>query len=234
MIAVLGSANIDLVFQVTRFPQFGETIPGVSYGRFPGGKGANQAVACGRLGAQVLFLGKIGADPFGQELLRSLTTSGVNTDLVEIEERVHTGTTAIFVSPQGQNAILYFAGANVLVDEAYVDKVFDYIKSASILLTQFEIPLKTIAYLLRKLPPEKPLVILDPAPVYDLTGFPLERVDILTPNATELRELTGTSDIRVAGRKLLERGVKRVICKVGEDGAWLVKQDEIVHFPAFK
>ncbi|MEM3433786.1 MAG: ribokinase [Candidatus Methanomethyliaceae archaeon] len=234
MIAVLGSANVDLVFRLQRFPHFGETIPGISYARFPGGKGANQAVACARLGATTWFFGKLGDDPFGLELLQSLNASGVNTSSVNIEKGTHTGTAAIFVSPEGHNAILYFPGANALIDEVYVDKALDKIMSSSILLLQFEIPVKTIAYLLRKLPPDKPFVILDPAPVYDLTGFPLDRIDILTPNVTELRGLTGTEDIKRGGEKLLKLGARQVLCKVGENGAWLIRPSEARHFPAFK
>ncbi|MEM2356165.1 MAG: ribokinase [Candidatus Bathyarchaeia archaeon] len=233
MIAVLGSANIDLVFQVERLPRFGETIAGKSYNRFPGGKGANQAAACGRLRADVVFLGKVGDDPFGEELLRSLQNSGVNVDYVKREEGVYTGTTAIFVSPSGENAILYLAGANRHVDEAYVDTVLDVIMSSSVLLMQFEIPITTIAYLLRKLPPAKPLVILDPAPAYSLSSLPTNRIDIITPNVTELESLTGTSNVEIGGKKLLNTGVKHVICKVGEEGAWLIARDQIRHFPSF-
>lgn len=234
MITVLGSANIDLVFQVDRLPRFGETIAGRDYGRFPGGKGANQAAACGRLRADVFFLGKVGDDPFGEDLLRSLRNSGVNVDYVQREEGIYTGTTAIFVSPSGENAILYLAGANNYVDKAYVDKVLDAIVSSSVLLVQFEIPITTIAYLLRKLPPKKPLVILDPAPAYSLSQLPAERIDIITPNITELESLTGTNNVENGGKQLLNTGIKHVICKVGEDGAWLITRDKAQHFPAFR
>lgn len=234
MITVLGSANIDFVFQVERLPRFGETIAGQSCERFPGGKGANQAAACGRLRADVVFLGKVGDDPFGEELLRSLRNSGVNVDHVKREKGIYTGTTAIFVSPSGENAILYLAGANKYVDEAYVDTVLDVIVSSSVLLVQFEIPITTIAYLLRKLPPEKPLVILDPAPAYSLSQLPADRIDIITPNITELESLTGTNNVEQGGKQLLNAGIKHVICKVGENGAWLITRDKTQHFPGFR
>jgi len=233
MIAVLGSANIDLVFQVKRLPRFGETIAGLSYERFPGGKGANQAVACGRLGADVVFLGKVGDDPFARELLDSIAASNVKVDFVKIQRGICTGTTAIFVSPNGENAILYFGGANTYVDKAYIDEVFGIISSAKVVLVQFEIPLETIAYLLSRLPPENPVVIVDPAPAYELSGLPAKRIDVLTPNTSELEALTGTSDVKVGGRKLLDMGIKQIICKAGENGAWLITQSAIKHFPAF-
>lgn len=234
MIAVLGSANIDLVFRVNRFPKFGETLRALSYERFAGGKGANQAAACGRLGASVSFFGKVGDDPFGIEVLKSLNDSGVNTGFVAVEKDVHTGTAVIFLSPEGHNAILYIAGANDLVDENYVDNVLGYIASSSVLLLQLEIPPRTVAYLLRKLPPTTPLVILDPAPVCDLSDLPLSRVDFLTPNTVELRELTGIEQIETAGQYLIDMGVRNVICKAGEDGAWLIRTKETAHFPAFR
>lgn len=234
MISVLGSANIDLVFQVERLPRFGETFAGQAYERFPGGKGANQAAACGRLKTSVVFLGKVGDDPFGEELLQSLQSNGVNIDYVKRERGVSTGTTAIFVSPEGDNAILYFPGANSLVDEVYVDNVLDVIVSSHVLLVQFEIPISTIAYLLRRIPPKKPLVILDPAPASCLSKLLTHRIDIITPNTTELELLTGTNNAKVGGRKLLNTGIKHVICKVGSNGAWLIEHNKVQHFPAFR
>lgn len=234
MISVLGSANIDLVFQVRRLPRFGETLAGLSYKRFPGGKGANQAAACGRLRAEVFFLGKVGDDPFGEEVLQSLRSSGVNVDNVQKEKGVSTGTTAIFVDQDGNNAILYLAGANNLIDSAYVESVFHLIISSSVLLIQFEIPIKTIAYLLRRLPPDKPLVILDPSPAQDLSDLPTDRIDIITPNLVEIEALTGYSDVREGARRLLARGVRQVVCKVGKDGAWLITHNKAQHFPAFQ
>lgn len=229
---MLGSANIDLVFQVHRLPRFGETLAGVSYKRFPGGKGANQAAACGRLQAEVAFLGKVGDDPFGEELLESLRGSKVDVECVKKVKGVPTGTTVIFVSPDGSNAILYLAGANDLVDKTYVDDVFDVIVSSSVLLLQFEIPIPTIAYLLDKLPPEKPLVILDPAPAHHLGSLPINRIDVLTPNIVELEALTATVDVKVGAKKLIEQGVKHVVCKAGADGAWLVTRQSVKHFSA--
>jgi ribokinase len=234
MITVLGSANIDFVFRIKRFPQLGETLPAEDHARVLGGKGANQAVACARLGAETIFMGNLGDDPFGDDLLNSLKQNGVQIQHVRRLKNVYTGTTVIFVDSEGNNSILYYPGANGYIDKTYIDDILPQVISSSVLLLQFETPLNALAYLLKKLPPEHPLVIVDPSPVQDLSVLPVERIDILTPNQIELRLLTGCADIVAGGKKLLEFGVKQVICKVGENGAWVIGRGEIRHFPAFR
>jgi len=234
MIAVLGSANIDFVFRIERFPQLGETLTARDHVRVFGGKGANQAVACARLGAETIFMGSVGDDVFGDDLLQSLRQNGVQVQYVRRLKNVYSGTTVIFVDSKGNNSILYFPGANGCIDTSYIDDILPHVVSASVLLLQFEIPLNAISYLLKKLPPDRPIVIVDPSPASDLRGLPVERIDLLTPNQIELASLTGCTDILVGGRQLLELGVKQVICKVGENGAWLIGRGEVNHFPAFR
>jgi len=118
-IAVLGSVNMDLVTEVPYLPREGETILGRGFSRYPGGKGANQAVAAARLGAQVFFYGKVGDDMFGNELLRSLAENGVNVEEVERVRGSPSGIASIWVAENGENAIVYVPGANALVDTAY-------------------------------------------------------------------------------------------------------------------
>ena len=232
-IAVLGSINTDLVCGVPHFPRVGETVLSREFARYSGGKGGNQAVAAARLGAQVSFYGKVGDDLFSQELLGSLRENRVNVEAVGQDQNAPSGIASIWVTETGENAIVYVPGANALVDTAYVDQVLPELTAAKVLLLQFEIPLKTIAYLLRGLPSKSPLVILDPAPAKDISSFPLERVDIITPNRGELAALTGEEEVAKAARKLLSFGVGQVICKAGAKGAYLIAANNFRHFPAF-
>ena len=224
---------MDLVTEVPHLPRPGETVLGHRFGSYPGGKGANQAVAAARLGAQVAFYGKVGTDPFGEDLLRGLAKNGIDIDAVEREQSASSGIASIWVNDGGENAIAYAPGANALVDSAYVDRILSAIARAEVLLLQLEVPLVTIDHLLRRLPARHPLVILDPAPAQDLSSLFLERVDILTPNRGELIVLTEEEGLEEGAHKLLERGVGRVICKDGSDGAVLVEADRYLRFPAF-
>lgn len=224
---------MDLVAEVPRFPHCGETLLGLRFARYPGGKGANQAVAAARLGARVSFYGKVGGDLLSQELLQSLRENGVAIEAVEQEQNVPSGIASIWVTKTGENTIVYIPAANALVDTAYVDYVLPKLAAAKILLLQLEIPLETIAYVLRYLPSKSPLVILDPAPAQDISGLLLERVDIITPNQGELTALTGEEEIEKAARRLLALGVSQVVCKVGAEGAYLITRNNFRHFPAF-
>ena len=232
MIAILGSANMDLVTNVPHIPRPGETVLGTGTHRYPGGKGANQAVAAARLGADVAFFGKVGTDAFGDELLRRLRVDGVDVSAVERVGDASTGLATIWVDEAGENAIAYAPGANASVDAAYVDRIYDRLRVADVLLLQFEIPLVAIAHLLARLPADRPTVIVDPAPARPLDGLPLERVDVLTPNRTELVALTGERDVAAGARVLLDRGVRAVLCKTGDRGAsWF--GNESLHVEAF-
>jgi len=170
MIAVFGSANIDLVLEAERIPRPGETVAARRlFSRYPGGKGANQAIAAARLGAEVSFFGKVGDDGYGSDLLRTLSDDGIDVASV-VRAEFHSGIALITVSPEGENAIVYLAGANGSIDRSYVDSVIDRLASAEILLLQLEVPLPAIAYLLESLPEGRPLVILDPAPARDISS----------------------------------------------------------------
>lgn len=234
VISVLGSVNMDLVAEVERLPRPGETVPGRAFARYPGGKGANQAVAAARLGAQVSFFGKVGGDLFGGELLRSLRENKVDVEAVEQESGMPSGIASIWVAAGGENTIVYIPGANARVDPAYVDRILLELSQAKILLLQLEIRVATIAHLLQRLPKDGPVVILDPAPAQDISGLPLKRVDIITPNRGELFALTGEKNVEKAGQMLLSSGVGRVICKAGEAGAFLIENSGSRHFPGFK
>jgi ribokinase len=196
-----------------------------------GGKGANQAVAAARLGASVSFFGKVGRDPFGERLLEGLRADGVNVAAVESTDKEATGTASIWVEEGGENAIACVPGANGMVDADYIDRIFDRVAAADVLLLQLEIPLDTVAYLLGRLPRGRPLVILDPSPAQDLSRLPLRRVDVLTPNRTELLALTQMDDMKSAAAALLRAGIGAVICKAGGEGAFWFGET-MSHVPA--
>ena len=223
---------MDVVTEVPRIPGPGETVLGTSARRYPGGKGANQAVAAARLGETVAFFGKVGTDVFGEELLAELRDAGVDVTSVERTSDHLTGLASILVDDAGENAIAYAPGANAAVDSQYVDRHIDRICAADVLLLQFEIPLDVIAHVLKRLPPGRPFVIVDPAPAQDISPLPLERIDLLTPNRNELLALTRKDDISSAARSLLAQGVRSVICKDGKNGAHLFRRSETIRFPA--
>lgn len=233
MIAVVGSINMDLVIKLERLPRPGETVSGRSAATYPGGKGANQAVAAARLGAKVEFFGAVGDDAYGECLLCGLTENGVGAASVETKPGVLSGLASIWVDADGENAIALVSGANAHADRAYIGRHLDQIADASVLLLQLEIPLDTVEYLLRALPAGTPRVILDPAPARDIGSLLLSRVEILTPNTQELLTITGKTDPAEAANALLARGVKNVVCTEGAAGAtWHAADRAPLRFPA--
>ncbi|MEN6370334.1 MAG: ribokinase [Thermotogota bacterium] len=232
-VSVLGSINADLVARVVSLPRPGETVLSSSLSHYSGGKGANQAVAAARMSARVTFYGKTGADSAGDQLLAGLRTEGIGTKQIQRMNGVETGMALILVSDAGENTIVVVAGANDHVDAEYVDAVITDVGFADTLLLQFEVPPEAIRRLLDRLPPNRPKVIVDPAPARDVTDLPLARIDVMTPNRTELAALTGVDDIETGGRRLLDRGVKCVICTCGSDGSYLIENRGTTHFPAF-
>lgn len=239
-IAAFGSINMDLVTQVEKFPLPGETITARGFSRFPGGKGANQAVAAARLGGNVTMFGMVGDDPFGKELVHSLEENGVQVERVVHLRDTPSGIAVIMVDEKGENMIAITAGANERIDQEYVEHVLPEINRAKILLLQLEVPPKAIDALLQELPHENPLVILDPAPATKFANLArLERVDIITPNLGELELLTGKGvaggdQLKQVAAQLVEKfGVRRIICKAGAQGSYLIdKQEGFVHVPA--
>lgn len=239
-IAVFGSLNVDLVTRLEHFPHPGETVAARSFAMYPGGKGANQAVACGRLGSAVSMYGALGTDVLAERLRASLGGAGVDASAVAAIDGVATGTANIWVDDAGENMIAIAAGANGRVDADYVDRHAEALGRASYLLLQLEVPLATLAHLLRRLPDSGgPRVVLDPAPARSLEALPLERVWMITPNEHELATLTGlptegVDHIRRAASVLRERTrIRRVLTKAGARGAYLLDDDGFEELPGF-
>lgn len=230
-IVVVGSINLDLVAATQRIPIAGETVAGLSFRTFPGGKGANQAVAAARVGGAVSMVGKLGADAFGVQLRESLEESNVNTEAVEVVPG-SSGVALITTDPKGQNAITVVAGANAQLSPADIDANIDLIRSAGILLTQLEIPLATVDYLAAIAAQERIPLILDPAPARFLPPSLLKSVDWLTPNETETCILLGRGPQELsenltqdAANALLDCGSRNVILKLGDRGCYVALAD---------
>src|SRR5437879_6169205 len=230
-IVVVGSINLDLVGATQRIPIAGETVAGLSFQTFPGGKGANQAVAAARLGGSVSMLGKLGTDAFSAHLRDSLAESRVNTDGIEV---VHgsSGVALIATDPKGENAITVVAGANAHLSPADLDANIGLIRSAGILLTQLEIPLTTVEYLAAIAAQERIPLVLDPAPARFLPPSLLKSVEWVTPNETETCILLGRGPQELseklaedAANALLDCGCRNVILKLGDRGCYVALSD---------
>ncbi|WP_030784011.1 ribokinase [Streptomyces sp. NRRL S-920] len=230
-IAVLGSANMDLVAYVTRAPRRGETVTGREFRTIPGGKGANQAVAAARAGATVSMIGAVGTDVFGARLRSTLEHSGVDTDLLRTVE-TPTGTAHIVVDDEGGNSIVVVPGANGTVkgltpgDEALI-------ASANALLLQLEIPVKGALTAARAARRHGVRTVLTPAPAQELPEELLAATDLLLPNEHEAATLTGIADDpRAAARSLLSQ-VPEVVITLGSRGSlYAARGAEPVMVPA--
>lgn len=229
-IAVIGSLNVDYVSYVDRLPKIGETIQSEHLDIVPGGKGANQAFALGRMGAPVTMFGAVGMDANAETELESLRLAGV--DLSHIARvKAPTGIAAITVIPDGDNSIIVSPGANSCVDIAYIDAKMHVLQQCDIILFQLEVPLETVVYAIEKLKGMGKVIVLDPAPA--VAAFPLDLlkyVDYIKPNETELSALTGITEI--SGRMeeacdlLLAHGAGCVLASIGPQGVMVKKQAE--------
>lgn len=183
-IAVIGSCNVDLVVEAARWPHPGETLPGKRFSVLPGGKGANQAVAAARLGAEVYMVGCVGDDPNGALMRSVLEKEGVRTDFLKTIPGVTTGTAHITLA-EGDNTIIVVKGANAKVDAACADVAWEMLRTCDVILLQHEIPLETNAYIIRRAKEEGVQVLLNPAPFMDVEAEVLDMAAYVTPNEHE-------------------------------------------------
>lgn len=223
-IIVFGSINMDLVVQTPRLPAPGETLAGHSFFTAPGGKGANQAVACARLGAETHMLGRVGNDVFSGALRESLSTAGVNIAGVASCEGP-SGIAAIAVNDAGENTIVIIAGANASLGQEDLTRLEALLPRAQVLLLQLEVPLESVIAAAQAAQRQGVTVILDPAPARILPNVLLQASTIITPNETEAALLVGfplitEQDVERAALELLRRGVKHVVIKRGAQGAY--------------
>lgn len=231
---VVGSLNMDLVVTAPRLPEIGETIAASDFRTFPGGKGANQAVAAARLGGKVRMVGKLGCDPFGDQLFESITLNGVDATFVTRDPQAPTGMALITVDQRGNNALLFVAGANGRVTVEDVQAAEPAFTGASILLLQHELPQAPIEQAIRMSKSHGLRIVLNPAPARELSWELLPAIDYLVPNESELSLLSGLNSLEASIRMLLSRGVQRLIVTLGSDGAILATPQQQVHVPAFR
>lgn len=209
-IFIVGSLNYDLVINAPYMPVGGETIKGSDFMTNAGGKGANQAYACGKLGGRAYMCGVVGEDSFGQALIDSLNSVGVDTTYVRRQEGVSTGV-AVIVVTKGENRIIIDSGANAYLSEADIDLALSGAQAGDIYLTQLENPIDIVGYGLKKAKEKGLTVVLNPAPASREIIKYLEYVDIITPNETEL-EILGGKDA------LFKAGINKVITTLGGAG----------------
>lgn len=239
-ILVVGSLNVDMVMNVDHMPAEGETILCDGMTLVPGGKGANQACAAGKLGTDVAMLGAIGDDDYGALQLKSLSEAGVEVGGLLKKEGQNTGTAFITVNKSGNNSIVVVPGANSAFRPQDIEANRELIEQCEIMILQLEIPLDTVCYAAKLAKSLGKTVILDPAPVPE--HFPeelYEYVDIVKPNETELGMLTGIAEaqkhLTEAAQVLKARGVKNVLVTLGGDGVYINPESgEEIRIPACK
>ncbi|AZO94333.1 ribokinase [Halocella sp. SP3-1] len=235
-ILVVGSMNMDLVVNTDRVPDKGETIIGKSFEQVPGGKGANQAAAVGKLGGRVSFVSACGKDSFGDDLLSSLQDKGVDTSSVFTLDD-NTGIAAITVEEDGDNRIIVVQGANASLSPEMIDQVEGKIKEAAYLLLQMEIPLATVIHTIELADFYQTRVILDPAPAQGLPREIYSKIDYLLPNSGELALLLEEYDLRDEEDKigqLLDWGVKNILITKGSEGVTLYQKGSQQVYPTLK
>ncbi len=238
-VVVLGSINMDLVGAVSRFPSPGETVLGGDFSTAPGGKGANQAVAAARMGASVRMIGRVGTDVFAPTLLDNLRSNGVDVTGVTQDPDTPSGVAMILLDASHENRIVVLSGANMRCDDTQVDAAASALEGADALMLQCELPPALSLNVARIAKHMGVRVVWDPAPV---DAFPPEAyalLDVLTPNQAEAAALTGidvtdAASAESAARALLQRGVRAVVVKLGEAGAFYLSDADSGYVPPFE
>jgi ribokinase len=237
-IAVVGSANTDLITFADAFPRPGETIFGTGFDLGFGGKGANQAVAARLCGGEVLMIAKVGNDLFGEATVKNFAAFGIDTTHVRIIEGAPTGVAPIFVEPSGQNRIIVVKGANDQLTPADVDAAASDLRRVDTIILQFEIPLETIYHTVRFARANKIRCIVNPAPAVPASLADLTGADYFIPNETEAEAITGrpVSTLEEAGARatdLLQKGFQRVVITLGARGSLIAGPAGQVHVAPF-
>jgi len=237
-IAVVGSANTDLVTFIDTLPRAGETVFGQRFELGFGGKGANQAVAARLCGADVTMLAKVGDDLFGEATLRNFAARGIDTSQVRTARGVSTGAATVLVEPSGENRIIVVKGANDELRPHDVDAAAACLRQMDTIILQFEVPLETVYHGVRFARAHGIRCIVNPAPAVPADLSQLIGADWLIPNQTEAESLAGRparsdEQARDCARELLRRGFRRLILTLGERGALIAGPQGMIHVPAY-
>ncbi|EJQ2007910.1 ribokinase [Cronobacter sakazakii] len=238
-LVVLGSINADHILNLEAFPAPGETVTGSQYQVAFGGKGANQAVAAGRSGADIAFIACVGEDDIGERIRQQLSRDNIDVEPVRAVAGESTGVALIFVNGEGENVIGIHAGANAALTPERVNQQREKIANARALLMQLESPVESVIAAARIAHEHQTTVILNPAPARALSDELLALVDIITPNETEAEKLTGVkvSDDESAAQAaavLHQKGIETVIITLGSRGVWLSVNGEGQRVPGFR
>jgi len=246
-VLIIGSSNMDLNIYSQRFPKPGETVTGGVYKQFLGGKGANQAVGSVRSGSKTFFIGKVGIDAFGNDMISQLENEGVNTEHVIRDPHESSGVAFILIDETGENMISVAPGANFKLTPEEVQANSEVIKKAKCLIVQMEIPIETIEEIFKIAEQGEAIKILNPAPLKPISLSILNKIDIIIPNEGELlqlhsllklKELVGNSEDRIiqASKDISRFGIKTVITTLGNKGCILydAADNRITEVPAFK
>jgi ribokinase len=231
-ILVVGSINMDMVVRTAHMPAPGETVLGWDFKTIPGGKGANQAVGISRLGGQVVMIGKLGRDEFGQTLRDTLHKEQIDVSHIRFSDDAPNGIALITLDGAGQNCIVVASGANMALTPEEVIESWQQIKPVDVVVTQLEIPVGCVMAAAKVAKEAGAKVILIPAPAQDLPDELLSRVDILVPNESELELLTAEKicheqQAEAAARRMLEKGVGQVVLTLGSRGALVVEREKV-------
>ncbi|WP_313068627.1 ribokinase [Atlantibacter hermannii] len=238
-LVVLGSINADHILNLESFPKPGETLTGSHYQVAFGGKGANQAVAAGRSGADIAFIACVGDDDTGRRVCTQLASDKIDITPVATIADESTGVALIFVNAEGENVIGISAGANSALTPERVNVQHDLIAQASALLMQLESPVESVLAAAKIAKQNNTSVILNPAPARTLSDELLGLVDIITPNETEAEKLTGVKvesddDAAQAAQRLHDKGINTVIITLGSRGVWASRDGKGQRVPGFK
>lgn len=239
-IAVIGSNMVDLITYIDRMPEQGETLEAPDFLMGCGGKGANQAVAAAKLGADVLMLSKVGDDMFGDNTLANFKRFGIDTQFVGRVPGVSSGVAPIFVKCDSHNSILIIKGANAHLKPADIDAAQSALRDCKLIVLQLEIELETVYYAIDFGRRNGVQVLLNPAPaVAGLCRERLSQLDFFIPNENELALITGKpvdgpDTALVAARQLVEEGVRHVIVTLGASGALYVGEEGEFHVDGHK
>jgi len=229
-IVVAGSSNTDMVVKVPHIPAPGETIMGTDFFTIPGGKGANQAVAAVRAGADVTFIACVSDDAFGTQSIENYRQDGIDTSCIKVQPGTHSGIALINVAADGENSISVAPGANSHLLPEDIGRFADAFKGAKLVLAQLEIPMDTVEAVAEAAWSEGIPFILNPAPGAEISAALMRKITIITPNETEAAILTTRKkftdeDIPVMAEELYGRGVQTVIITLGSKGVYLKSDD---------
>ena len=232
-ILVVGSINVDLVMTAERIARVGETVRGTGFKTVAGGKGANQAAAAARLGANIRMLGAVGYDTYADLMIDGLKKDGVGISDIE---RFDTSTgVAVIIVYNGDNSIIINAGANACVTPEYIDRHIEAIEWADFVVMQYEIPIETVLYTAKIAKKLGKTVVINPAPMTETPAELLENCDLFIPNQTEAQTFIGKDlDEKTAAKVIKALGTKSVIITLGDRGSFYCDAEKSYFVPAIK